>query len=125
MDHRAGGARGHLWEERGGPSLNFIPEVLPTSQRTITSAPFAGPPLFALVEDRPRRAVEPDGLNLGQGVRSAPWSFEMVSRAFDFHSDDAVIHVIVDEPHGLHKGVDRGRPDEFPTLLFKLLRQGH
>ena len=33
--------------------------------------------------------------------------------------------MIVDQPHRLHEGIDRGRSDEFPALLFERLRQGN
>ena len=33
---------------------------------------------------------------------------------------DAALRVVVDQPHGLHEGVNRGGPDKLPPLLLQL-----
>ena len=50
-------------------------------------------------------------------------SLEFLACALDLRPDHAVLDVVVDQPHRLHEGIDRGRPDELPALLLELLRQ--
>ena len=37
--------------------------------------------------------------------------------------DRAAGEVVIDQTHGLHEGVDRGRPDKGPATLFEIGRQ--
>ena len=57
-------------------------------------------------------------LNGDGAMASALWSPEILARALNLGSDHAVLNMIVDQPHCLHEGVNRGRSDEFPALFF-------
>ena len=41
----------------------------------------------------------------------------------DTDANHATLEMIVDQAHGLHEGVHRGRADEFPAALLELLGQ--
>ena len=45
---------------------------------------------------------------------------ETLARGLDLGPDHTILDVIVDQPHGLDKGVGRGGTDEFPTSLFEI-----
>ncbi len=38
--------------------------------------------------------------------------------AIHFFADNAAIGMVIDEPHGLHKGVNRRGSDELPAAFF-------
>lgn len=48
---------------------------------------------------------------------------EFLPAAFNLTSYYTTLDMIVDQRHGLHEGVDGGRADEFPPLLFQCLRE--
>lgn len=54
---------------------------------------------------------------------SSPGTPELLTLALDRFPDEAILDMIVDQPHRLHEGVHGSRSNEFPTLLFELLRQ--
>src|SRR5262249_2621208 len=56
-------------------------------------------------------------------ARSVFRSPEIRARVLDLGSDHAVLDVIVDQPHGLHEGIHRGRSGEFPASFLELVRQ--
>src|SRR6185503_3922116 len=56
-------------------------------------------------------------------VRTRP--LETLPGGLDFGSDHTFFNVIIDQPHRLHEGIDRGRPDKFPALFLQVLRQGN
>src|SRR5262245_1424965 len=77
-----------------------------------------------------RVAQEADRGALGRGAAifvgtsTSTWSLEILACALNLGSDHALLDMIVDQPHCLHEGIHRRRPDEFPALLLEIPRKG-
>ena len=56
---------------------------------------------------------------------AAPYSGRLNALAapLDLRAAEAAFDVVVDHPHRLHEGVDRGRADEAPAALLQVLRE--
>lgn len=53
----------------------------------------------------------------------APRQGKGLAGALDLGPRRTISDVIIDQPHRLHEGIHRGRPDEFPSQLLEVLGQ--
>src|SRR5262249_36336913 len=68
------------------------------------------------------RNAADDAIKNVRMLRSAR-SLECLVRTLDLGADHAVLDMVVDQAHGLHEGVHRGRADQLPALFLERLRQ--
>ena len=90
-----------------GQMLSFVSDDVPAEYRAaLQSLQAKAPPMdFALIRDVAERS-------LGKPLE----------RAF---ARMALLHVVVDQSHRLHEGVDGGRSDEAPAPLLEVFRHRH
>lgn len=86
---------------------------------TLSRKPSAIAPLFVPQRARLHRAIAMGRTIFGK-IRSGRPP-ERLTGALRFRAGDAAFGMIVDEPHRLHEGMDRGGADERPAALLQIL----